>query len=287
MKLAAGNSAKKSEGKPAVKGATPEKKLELTFEIGCEEIPAGMLPRAEEELRTNVIKLLTAENLMDGVTVETFSAPRRLTAWVRGLIPKQADVTSDVTGPPKSVAFDHEGFPTRAALSFAEKQGLQVQDLRTIQTPKGEYLAATQVKRGRTAEEILREILPRAIHDLTWPRSMTWTGIDGARFIRPIRWLLAVLDGKPVRFTYGGVTSGDKTFGHRFIGQRRTDHQEFRGVRKETARQWRDRAPAGAARKNRQGIGATGAQGRLPHSRGCRAAKPRVLLERVPQRHIG
>jgi glycyl-tRNA synthetase beta chain len=196
-----------------------ERRLELVFEIGCEEIPAGMLARAEEELRTNLTKLLTAENLIDGVTVETFSGPRRLTAWVRGLVPKQADVTNEVTGPPKSVAYDHEGFPARAALSFAEKQGMRVEDVHIIQTPKGEYLAAKQVKRGRTAEEILREILPRAIHDLTWPRSMTWTGIDGARFIRPIRWLLAVLNGKPMRFTFGGVSSGDKTFGHRFIGK--------------------------------------------------------------------
>ncbi|MEQ1354798.1 MAG: glycine--tRNA ligase subunit beta, partial [Candidatus Acidiferrum sp.] len=196
-----------------------EKRLELVFEIGCEEIPAGMLQRAEEELRTSLTKLLTAENLIDGVTVETFSGPRRLTAWIRGLIPKQADVTIEVTGPPKSVAYDHEGFPTRAALSFAEKQGMRVEDVHIIQTPKGEYLAAKQVKRGRTAEEILREILPRAIHDLTWPRSMTWTGIDGARFIRPIRWLLAVLDGKPLRFSFGGVSAGDKTFGHRFMGK--------------------------------------------------------------------
>jgi glycyl-tRNA synthetase beta chain len=197
----------------------PEKKLELVFEIGCEEIPAGMLARAEDELRTNLTKLLTAENLIEGVTVETFGGPRRLTAWVRGLVPKQADVTNEVTGPPKSVAYDHEGFPTRAALSFAEKQGMRVEDVHIIQTPKGDYLAAKQVKRGRTAEEILREILPRAIHDLTWPRSMTWTGIDGARFIRPIRWLLAVLDGKSLRFSFGGVSSGDKTFGHRFIGK--------------------------------------------------------------------
>ena len=68
------------------------------FEIGCEEIPAGMLQRAEEELRTNLIKLLTAENLIEGVTVETFSGPRRLSAWVRGLIPKQADVTNESPG---------------------------------------------------------------------------------------------------------------------------------------------------------------------------------------------
>ncbi len=216
MKPSTRSTPKNTDRKPALK---PEKKLELVFEVGCEEIPAGMLPRAQEELRTNITKLLTAENLMEGVTVETFSGPRRLSASVRGLIGKQADVTNDVTGPPKSVAYDPAGAPTRAAQSFAEKQGLQVSELHVIQTPKGEYLAARQVKRGKTAEEILGEILPRAIHDLTWPRSMTWTGIDGSRFIRPIRWLLAVLDGKPLRFSYAGVTAGDQTVGHRFMGK--------------------------------------------------------------------
>src|ERR1700730_12520316 len=212
-----GTSIAKKSGKKS--GGKSKKKLELVFEIGCEEIPAGMLPRAADELRTNIIKLLTAENLMGGVTVDTFSGPRRLSAWIRGLTAKQEDVTSDVTGPPKSVAFDKAGEPTRAALSFAEKQGVRVEDLHRIQTPKGEYLAVRQVRHGRTAQEILNEILPRAIHDLTWPRSMTWTGIDGARFIRPIRWLLAVLDGRPLKFSYGGVSSGCKTFGHRFIGK--------------------------------------------------------------------
>ncbi|HEY8716193.1 MAG TPA: glycine--tRNA ligase subunit beta, partial [Candidatus Acidoferrum sp.] len=84
-------------------------------------------------------------------------------------------------------------------------------------------------------EEILREILPRAIHDLTWPRSMTWTGIDGARFIRPIRWLLAVLDGKPLKFSFAGVTSSDKTFGHRFIGRGEITVRDFAEYEKKLA----------------------------------------------------
>ena len=205
-------------GKPAAGKAPIEKRVELLFEIGCEEIPAGMLPKAEEELKANLTKLLAAENYVEGVTVETFSAPRRLVAAVRGLQPKQSDVTSEVTGPPKSVAYDAVGAPTRAAQSFAEKQGLTLKDIYTIQTPKGEYLAAKNIKRGRTAEQILNEILPRVIHDLTWPRSMTWTGLDGARFIRPIRWIVAVLDGKPLKFSYGGVPAGKQTRGHRFLG---------------------------------------------------------------------
>src|SRR5438445_767810 len=195
-----------------------EKRVELLFEVGCEEIPAGMRPKAEEELRTSIEKLLAAENLHEGVAVETFSAPRRLTAWVRGLLAKQADVEIEVTGPPKSVAYDSVGAPTRAAQSFAEKQRIHVNALYLVQTPKGEYLAAKQIKLGRAAEQILVAILPRAVHDLTWPRSMTWTGLDGARFIRPIRWIAAVLDGKPLKLSVAGIAAGRTTRGHRFLG---------------------------------------------------------------------
>jgi glycyl-tRNA synthetase beta chain len=205
-----------------------EKRVEVLLEVGSEEIPAGMLPKAEEDLRANLEKLLAAENLSDGVTVETFGAPRRLVAHVRGLREKQADVVNEVTGPPKSVAYDAVGEPTRAALSFAEKQGLSLKDLYIVKNPKGEYLAAKQVKRGRTAEQILTEMLPRVIHDLSWPRSMTWTGIDGARFIRPIRWIVAVVNGKPLQFSFAGVTAGDETRGHRFLGKSLLRVRDFR-----------------------------------------------------------
>src|ERR1700674_1666527 len=201
-----------------MKPVAKEKRVELLFEVGCEEIPAGMLPKAEEELRANIEKLLTAENLFDGVSVETFSAPRRLTAWARGLLAKQADVEIELTGPPKAVAYDSVGAPTRAAQSFAEKQRVHVNNLYLIQTPKGEYLAAKQIKLGRTAEQILTAVLPRAVHDLSWPRSMTWTGLDGARFIRPIRWIVAVLDGKPLKLSVAGIAARPTTRGHRFLG---------------------------------------------------------------------
>jgi glycyl-tRNA synthetase beta chain len=210
------------------KRKAPEKEIEVLLEVGCEEIPAGMLPKAEEDLRANLGKLLAAENLSDGVTVETFGAPRRLVAHLRGLREKQADVVHEVTGPPKSVAYDAVGEPTRAALSFAEKQGLALKDLYIVTNPKGEYLAAQQVKRGRTAEQILAEMLPRAIHDLSWPRSMTWTGMDGARFIRPIRWIVAVVNGKPLPFSFAGVTAGDLTLGHRFLGKGPLRVRDFR-----------------------------------------------------------
>jgi glycyl-tRNA synthetase beta chain len=209
----------RSKAKSSKPVAPTGKRIELLLEIGSEEIPAGMLSRAIDELKTILERNLAAENLNEGVTVETFGGPRRLAACVHGLVAKQADVVNEITGPPKSVAYAAAGAPTRAAASFAEKQGVALHELFTVSTPKGEYLAARVTRRGRTAHDLLLDILPRAIHDLTWPRTMTWTGLEGARFIRPIRWLVGVLDGKPLKFTFGGLTAGDVTRGHRFLGK--------------------------------------------------------------------
>ena len=131
----------------------------------------------------------------------------------------QQDERKEVTGPPKSVAFDAEGKATRAAESFAAKQGVPVASLYLVTTPKGEYLAAEQVSKGYPAAERLREILPRAIAEISWPRTMYWTGISGARFIRPIRWVVALLGGERLRFDVGDVSAGSVTRGHRFLGK--------------------------------------------------------------------
>jgi glycyl-tRNA synthetase beta chain len=213
---------KHSKGSAAVSKAPA--RVELLFEIGVEEIPAGMLPGAVAQLKTLLEKHLVTENLAEGTSVETFGGPRRLTAWVRGIIAKQSDVDLEVTGPPKSVAYDNVGAPTRAAVSFAEKQGVGLHELLTVQTPKGEFIAAKVTKRGRASFDLLLEILPRVIHDLSWPKTMTWTGLKGARFIRPVRWIVALLGeshaaGKPLKFSFGGVTAGDTTSGHRFLGK--------------------------------------------------------------------
>jgi glycyl-tRNA synthetase beta chain len=209
---------KKSSKKTAGAPMAPAR-VELLFEIGTEEIPAGMLPRAVGELKTILEKHLVAENLNEGTTTETFGGPRRLVAVVRGIIAKQADVVMEVTGPPKAVAYDSVGAPTRAAVSFAEKQGVALHELFLVTTTKGESIAAKVTKRGRTAQELLLEILPRVIHDLSWPKTMTWTGKTGARFIRPIRWIVALLGGRPLKFSFGGMTGGDTTSGHRFLGK--------------------------------------------------------------------
>src|SRR5437899_5248307 len=164
---------------------------------------------------------------MEGVAVESFSTPRRLTPRARCMPVRQADVTSEVTGPPKSVAYDAVGAPTRAAVSFAEKQGIALHEVYFLQTPKGEYLAAKQVKRGRATEHILADILPRVLHDLYWPKTMTWTGLAGARFIRPVRWLVGIFDGNPLKFSFAGLTGGMETAGHRFLGASKIRVKDF------------------------------------------------------------
>ena len=194
---------------------------DFLFEIGCEEIPAGMLPGAVQELQVILEKYLTAYNLLDGPPVDTFGAPRRLVAMCASVRSRQPDETKELTGPPKSVAYDVEGKPTRAAESFAQKAGIPIEKLSVVMTPKGEYLAASQVIKGRTAREILEEILPRAVAEITWPRSMYWTGASGLRFIRPIRWVVALLAGRALRVTLGDARAGNTSRGHRFIGKQK------------------------------------------------------------------
>ncbi len=192
---------------------------ELLLEVGCEEIPAGMIPTAISELQVILTKYLTAENLLEGKPVETFGAARRLVATCSALRLRQDDVTREVMGPPKSVAFDGEGKPTRAAESFAGKQGLAVADLYSMSTPRGEYMAAKQTIVGRAAAERLQEILPRAVAEIPWPKTMYWTGASGLRFIRPIRWAVALLGNETVRFDLADISSGSATAGHRFLGK--------------------------------------------------------------------
>jgi glycyl-tRNA synthetase beta chain len=197
---------------------------DLLFEIGCEEIPAGMILKASQELKAILVKHLSTNGLVDEPTaqasIQTFGAARRLVAIAPNIKLKQEDVTREVSGPPKSVAFDVAGQPTRAAVSFAEKQGLPVSKLTMINTPKGEYVVAKHLVRGRTAEEVLTNVLPEAIREISWPRSMIWTRAQSPRFIRPIRWIVALLDGKVVPFSYADVQAGNHTDGHRFLGKR-------------------------------------------------------------------
>ena len=217
-------SSKSASKRPASKVKDENLRADLLFEIGCEEIPAGMIVKASQELKAILARQLATHGLVDGPTVEdaiqVFGAPRRLAAIAKGLRVKQEDVTREITGPPKAVAFDPAGEPTRAAFSFAEKQGVAVSKLSVVNTPKGEYVAVKQTVYGRPAAEILAKALPEAIREISWPRSMYWTGAESPRFIRPIRWIVALLDNKVIPFSFAEVQSGRASDGHRFLGKR-------------------------------------------------------------------
>ena len=196
-----------------------KQRSDFLLEIGCEEIPAGLIAKASAELKQLFEKHLGSLGLLDESSVQTLGAPRRLAAIVRNLRLRQQDLKKEIMGPPRSVAFDSAGRPTRAAESFAEKQGIPLANIAITKTPKGEYLVSHQIIPGRTAQEIFQELLPRLIQELSFPRSMYWTGKNGPRFIRPIRWIVAMLDASRVPFTLAGVESGARTRGHRFLGR--------------------------------------------------------------------
>jgi glycyl-tRNA synthetase beta chain len=199
-------------------------RADLLFEIGCEEIPAGWIEKAAQQLKAILATQLFTHSLVDVPTaqeaIETFGAPRRLVAIARDVRVKQEDVIREITGPPKSVAFDPSGEPTRAAVSFAEKQGVPVAKLSIVGTPKGEYVAVKQIVYGKAAAEILVKALPEAIHEIAWPRSMYWTSAESQRFIRPIRWIVALLGGKVIPCSFAEVQADRYTDGHRFLGKR-------------------------------------------------------------------
>ena len=196
---------------------------DLLVEIGCEEIPAGMIALATAEFKVLLEKYLPAHRLIDPVSdqsrIETFAAPRRIAAACSSILLRQPDEEREIVGPPKSVAYDSVGAPTRAATSFAEKQGVPLAKLYLVATPRGECLAAKKITKGRAAQAILAEVLPQAISQIPWPRTMYWTGIAGLHFIRPVRWIVALLDGKVVRFELAGIAAGNATSGHRFRGK--------------------------------------------------------------------
>lgn len=197
---------------------------DLLFEIGCEEIPAGMIAKAAEELKSLIKKQLSANGLVGAPTIEdsleVFGAPRRLAIIAKDILVRQKDENREIIGPPKSVAYDSMGEPTRAALSFAEKQGVPVSKLIVLDTPKGPFVGIKKIAVGEPAEKILARALPEAIREISWHRSMYWTGIRGARFIRPVRWIVALFDGKVVHCSYADVKSGNWSDGHRFLGKR-------------------------------------------------------------------
>lgn len=228
---------------------TAPSSLPLLVEIGCEEIPARFLSQAQKDFSDRLKSgleeyrlfpregklpaLSPGERVAGGsetgegghqekIQVHSYSTPRRLVAHVPAILERQPDKTEEIMGPPVKVAVDAQGKYTRAAESFARKNSVELKDLIRVTTPKGEHLAVKKTALGRPAIEVLSEILPGVITGISFPKSMVWAGKSGPRFVRPIRWILALLGeipGQVVPFEIAGVKSGDFTFGHRALGQ--------------------------------------------------------------------
>jgi glycyl-tRNA synthetase beta chain len=187
---------------------------DFLLEIGCEEIPARMIDAASQELRERVGALLNRERLA-AIEIACFDTPRRLAVMAAGISAAQADVTEQMTGPSVHVAFK-DGQPTPAAHAFAKKAGVDVSQLEKITTAKGDYLAASVTKKGRSAAEILAENLPKEISSIYWPKNMYWRKAN-ERFVRPVRWLVAMLDGETIPLEFDGTWAGKISRGHRIL----------------------------------------------------------------------
>jgi glycyl-tRNA synthetase beta chain len=188
---------------------------DFLLEIGCEEIPARMIDAASQELRERVHKLLDRERLLPAGSIDSLETPRRLAVQVMNIPAAQPDLTEQLIGPSASVAFK-DGQPTPAAHAFAKKAGVDVSQLQRTSTPKGEYLSAKVTKQGRPAAEILAEALPREIASIYWPKSMYWRK-PNERFVRPVRWLVAMLDADVIPLEFDGVRAGNQSRGHRIL----------------------------------------------------------------------
>jgi glycyl-tRNA synthetase beta chain len=191
---------------------------DFLLEIGCEEIPARMIDAASQELRERVNDLLNRQRLQEARAISYFDTPRRLAVLAPGIPAVQPDVTEQATGPAVSVAFKN-GQPTPAAHAFARKAGVDVSQLERVTTPKGEYLSAKITKKGRGAAEILAESLPKEIASIYWPKTMYWRKLN-ERFVRPVRWVVAMLDDVVVPLELFGIQAGNKSRSHRILENR-------------------------------------------------------------------
>jgi len=190
---------------------------DFLLEIGLEEIPARMIASAEAELARRVGELVVRERLLgEGGKVTAYSTPRRLAVRVEGVLPAQPDVEEQLTGPAWKVAFPN-GAPGPAALAFAKKAGVEVAALTKLTNAKGEYVAASAHRKGRAAAELLAAELPKEVLSIYWAKNMYWRAGKPERFVRPVRWLVALLDSEVIPLEIGGIRAGSLSRGHRIL----------------------------------------------------------------------
>ncbi len=190
----------------------------LLLEIGTEELPISIFPAILDQMQEVLAERLSKAEL-SYERIEPFATPRRLVVFVKGLAERQPDRIQEVIGPPYKAAFDKNNQPTKAALGFARKQGVTPQDLISIETPKGKYVAVRLHQKGRKAQEVLKDLLPDYILSLSFLKTMRWNSYQ-LRFARPIHWILALLDHELVPFQIEAIASNRISYGHRFVANK-------------------------------------------------------------------
>jgi len=190
----------------------------LLFEIGTEEIPARFMPKALSDLKAYAAEEFEAQHIAHG-EITTECTPRRLVLFVKDVEEAQQDSVESFRGPAVKVAFDEAGNATRAAEGFAKGKGLTVDQLKRVNVNGAEYLFAEVSTKGKTSEEILPTILQTIINKMSFGKSMYWAD-PTVRFARPVRWLVALFGDKVLPVTFGKITSGRVSWGHRFMGAR-------------------------------------------------------------------
>jgi glycyl-tRNA synthetase beta chain len=191
--------------------------VDFLLEIGLEEVPARMIAGAEAELGKRVTALLARERLLGASgKVTTYSTPRRLAVLVEDALASQADTEEKLTGPSWKVAFK-DGAPTAAAEAFAKKAGVPVASLEKIANAKGEYVGVTVKRLGLSATQLLTAELPKEVLGLYWAKNMYWRAGKPERFVRPVRWVVALLDSAVVPVEIAGIAAGNASRGHRVL----------------------------------------------------------------------
>jgi len=188
---------------------------DLLLEIGTEEIPASYLPPALDQIRQLARKELDAQRISFG-EARSYATPRRIVLHVTHVAEKQKASVKEIMGPARTVAYDADGKPTKAAEGFARGQGISVKDLKVVSTPKGEYMAAVKSEASESTVKVLSDLIPGIITTLHFPKMQRW-GYQSLRFPRPIRWILCLYGEKVIPFELGGVKSGRLVRGHRFM----------------------------------------------------------------------
>jgi glycyl-tRNA synthetase beta chain len=192
---------------------------ELVVELGTEELPASLIEGAAQQLAQQLVAGLRAERLPGSVS-DVWYTPRRIIVALDNVPARQDDLSETIMGPPRRVAFDSEGNPTRAASAFAEKNGMALSKTKVIETPKGEYLSVVRKHKGEKTDKVLERVIPAALQKLQFPKTMYWSP-DKFRFARPLRWIVAIYAGKVVKFKVADIVSSRYTSGHRFLGKSR------------------------------------------------------------------